>query len=442
LQTDSPKWLTKRKTVNDMEPVQIIFILIYILTILLSATKIVPLSVAAMIGALLTAFFGLMPSYEAFTYGDALGFIDMKLIFLLLGVMIVVEVAERSGLFRFGALYAVKVSRGNPNVLFVSVCVIAAAVSVFLSDPTAMLLIAAAMATITKLLRYDPVPYFISAMIMINLGGTSTLIGSVSNMIIGSKAGMSFTSFIGYLAVCEIALWAITIFVLYMIFKSRLGERKELPNYDPWESVEDKKLFYRSIFILILLVVLFLTLENLGVGPEAVALGCAIVALAVSGADPAEIFKKLDWETIFFIAGFMFVVGGLESTNLLEGLSIQLFQSVGQSELGASMATLWASGLASTAVSNIAIALTFSPIIGGVAGLNSAPVWSALVLGTNLGGATTPLSGSVTMMAIGALKREGVSMSFTEFTKVGLITSLVQLGFASLYLIVRFNLWM
>jgi len=424
-----------------MEPVQIVFILIYMLTILLSATKIVPMSVAAMIGALLTVWFGLLPGYEVFSYDAALGFIDMKLIFLLLGVMIVVEVAERSGLFRFGALYAVKVSRGNPSVLFVSICVIAAAVSVFLSDPTAMLLIAAAMATIAKLLRYDPVPYFISAMIMINLGGTSTLIGSVSNMIIGYQAGISFTAFIGYLFVCEIALWGITIFVLYMIFRSRLGEKRELPEYNPWESVKDKKLFYRSIFILILLICLFLTLENLGVGAEAVALGCAIIALALSGADPAEIFKKLDWETIFFIAGFMFVVGGLESTLLLDDISRQLFQAVGQSPLGASMATLWASGLASSAVSNIAIALTFSPIISGVAGLNSAAVWSALVLGTNLGGATTPLSGAVIMMGIGALKREGISLSFTEFTKVGLITSLVQLGFASIYLIVRFNLW-
>jgi Na+/H+ antiporter NhaD/arsenite permease-like protein len=424
-----------------MEPVQIIFILVYLLTILLSASKIVPMSIAAMIGALLTALFGLMYPYNVFTYKEALGFIDMRLIFLLLGVMIVVEVAERSGLFRFGALYAVKVSRGNPSVLFVSICVISAAVSVFLSDPMAMLLIAAAMATITKLLRYDPVPYFISAMIMINLGGTSTLIGSVSNMIIGIDAGISFTSFIGYLAVCEVALWGITIFVLYMLFKSRLGEKKELPKYDPWESVEDKKLFYRSIFILILLVGLFLTLENLGVGPEAVALGCAIIALALSGSDPAEIFKKLDWETIFFIAGFMFVVGGLESTELLKDLSTQLFQTVGESQLGTSMATLWFSGLASTAVSNVAIALTFSPIISGVSGLNSAAVWSALVLGTNLGGATTPLSGSVTMMAIGALKREGISVSFTEITKVGLITSLIQLGFASFYLIVRFNLW-
>jgi Na+/H+ antiporter NhaD/arsenite permease-like protein len=422
-----------------MTEIQIIFILVYLLTILLSATKIVPMSVAALIGALLTAWFGLL--YNVFGYEQSLGFINIQLIFLLLGVMIVVEVAERSGLFRFGALYAVKISGGSPGLLFVSVCVIAAGVSVFLSDPTAMLLIAAAMATITKLLRYDPVPYFISAMIMINLGGTSTLIGSVSNMIIGLQAGLSFTAFIDYLALCEIVLWALTIFALYMIFRKRLGERKELPDYNPWESIENKQLFYRSIFILVLLIVLFLTLENLGVGAEAVALGCAVVALAISGSDPAEIFKKLDWETIFFISGFMFVVGGLESTQILADVSATLFQTVGQSPLGATMATLWFSGVASSAVSNIAIALTFSPIIGGLAGLNSAAVWSALVLGTNLGGATTPLSGAVTMMGVGALKREGISLSFAEFTKVGVITSLIQLGFASFYLVVRFNLW-
>ncbi len=421
-----------------MSPTQIIFILIYVLTVLLSATGIVTMSIAALIGALLTAWFGLQ--YNVFTYDQASGFIEIRLIGLLIGVMIVVEVARRSGLFRFGALYAVKISKGKPGVLFISICVVSAAVSMFLSDPTAMLLIAAATVTITKLLGYDPVPYFVSAAVMVNLGGTSTLIGSVSNMIIGVEAEMSFAEFISYLAICEVALWGLTIFALYMLFKPRLGEKKALPKYNPWETVENKKIFYRSILILALLILLFLALENLGVGPEAVALGCAILALVLSGLDPTEIFKGLDWETVFFIGGFMFVVGGLESTGILNDISTQLFQLVGSNPLEATLVTLWFSGFASTLVSNIAIALTFTPIISGVPGLNSAAVWSALVLGTNLGGATTPLSGSVCIMAIGALKREGISLSFGEFTKVGLITSILQLGFASLYLIWRFRL--
>jgi len=164
--------------------------------------------------------------------------------------------------------------------------------------------------------------------------------------------------------------------------------------------------------------------------------------LILSKLDPAEIFRELDWETIFFIAGFMFIVGGLEKTQILNDLSAQLFRIAGGSSFNASLLTVWFSGLASTVVSNVAVALTFTPIISAQAfsGLNSAALWSALVLGTNLGGATTPLSGSVPVMAVGALKREGISVHFGDFLKVGLITTLVQLTFSTFYLILRFGL--
>jgi Na+/H+ antiporter NhaD/arsenite permease-like protein len=421
-----------------MDPTTVIFILIYLLTILLAASEVVPMSVAALIGALLTAWFGLQ--YGLFTYEQAGAFIDMRLIGLLVGTMIVVEVAERSGFFRFSALYAIKLSRGNPVWLFVFLGLISAAVSMFLSDSTAMLLMAAATVTITKLLNYDPVPYFLSSVIMINLGGTSTLIGSTSNMIIGVETDFSFTEFIRYLTLGEIALWVLTIFTFYLFFKPRLGEKKALPEYNPWETIENKKLFFRSIFILTLLVVLFLTLENFGVGPEAIALGCAILALVLSGLDPTEVFRRLDWETVFFIAAFMFVVGGLEKTGILNDVSMQLVQLAGDNSLKASLLTLWFSGLASTVVSNIAVALTFVPIVSGFSELNDAAIKSALVFGTNLGGAATPLSGAVCIIALGALKREGISLSFEEFTKVGVTTTFLQLAFASLYLIVRFGL--
>ncbi|MCZ2855874.1 MAG: SLC13 family permease [Candidatus Bathyarchaeota archaeon] len=421
-----------------MDAPTVIFLLIYLLTILIATSKIVPMSVTALVGALLIAWFGLQ--YSVFTYEQASAFIDVRLIGLLIGTMIVVEVAERSGLFRFGALYAIKVSRGSPTGLFVFLGIISAAVSMFLSDSTAVLLMAAAIVTIAKLLKYDPLPYFLSSVIMINLGGTSTLIGSTSNMIIAVQTDISFSEFISYMTLGELALWGLTIFALYLLFKPRLGEKKTLPEYDPWKTIDDKKLFFRSIFVLSLLVILFLTLENFGVGPEAIALGCAVVALVLSGLDPADIFRGLDWETVFFIAAFMFIIGGLERTGILDTISTQLVQLAGNSSLRATLLTLWFSGLASSIVSNAAIALTFAPIVTGFSGLNDAAIKSALVFGSNLGGATTPLSGSVVIIALGTLKREGISMSFQEFTKVGLLTSLLQLIFASFYLITRFGL--
>ncbi len=423
-----------------MDITVVIFLLIYLLVILVSAIELSPMSIAALGGALLTAWFGLQ--YGVFTYEEAAGFVDVRLLALVIGTMVVVEVAERSGLFRVLALYAIKFSGGNPARLFVSICVVSALVSMFLSDPTAILLMAAAIVTITRLLNYDPLPYFVSATIMVNLGGTSTLIGSVSNMIIGLEAGFGFMDFIEYLALCEMALWVLTILALYIFFKPRLGGKKTLPEYKPLESVTDKALFYKSALILLLLVFLFLTLDKLGVGPEGVALGCAVLALFFSKLDPAEIFKKLDWETIFFIAGFMFIVGGLEKTQFLNDVSTHLFQIAGGSSFNASLITLWFSGCASALVSNIAIALTFTPIISlqAFSGVNLAAVWSALILGTNLGGATTPFSGAVVVMAIGALKREGISSHFSDFAKAGLMTTVLQLIFSSLYLVTRFEL--
>jgi Na+/H+ antiporter NhaD/arsenite permease-like protein len=423
-----------------MEPIVLILLLIYVLILLISILELTSISVAALVGALLVAWFGIQ--YGAFTYQDALGFVDFRLLGLLIGTMIVVEVAKKGGLFNVFALYAIKFSGGNPGRLFVAICVTAALVSMFLSDPTAMLLVAAATVTITKLLNYNPTPYFLSAAIMINLGGTSTLIGSVSNMIIGIQSSLTFMDFLIFLGVCEIMLWALTITALYFVFRSKLGEKKELPEYNPREGIKDKTIFYRSAFVLVLLVILFLTLDTIGVGPEAVALGCGILALLISRVDPAEIFREIDWETVFFIAGFMFIIGGLESTQFLSDISTQLFNLAGGSSLIATQMTLWFSGFASVFVSNIAVALTFTPIIGAQigSGLNLNAVWSGLILGTNLGGATTPFSGAVMMMAIGTLKREKISVKFGEFAKIGIITTLIQLSFSSVYLVFRFGL--
>ena len=416
-----------------------IFVAIYLLTVLLASTEIVSLPIAALLGATLSIFFGL--HYGLFAYEEAINFIDVKLLGLLIGMMIISEIAERSGLFRIVALYAIKLAGGDPLKLFFSTCFTSAIVSLFLSDITAIMLIAAAVGTISKIMGYDPVPYFVSAAIMINLGGTSTLIGSVSNMIIGTSSGLSFTDFINYLALCEIALWFLTGTILYLFYKPRLGEKKPLSKYDPWEGIEDRAATYKAMVVVVLFLFLLALSDHWQIGPEAVALGCAVLALIVSGVEPGEVFKRMDWETIFIISGFFVIIGSVEKTGLLAQVSQSIFEVSGGDVLKSALLILWSSGLISTVMSNITVALTFSPIIKGLPEANPVAAWSALVLGTNLGGAATPFSGAVCILCLGALKREGISLSFSEFTKIGVLTTFVQLGFSSLYILLRFGLW-
>ena len=413
------------------------FVLIYLLTLLLVATDMVPMSVAALVGALFAIWIGL--SYGVFTYEEASSFIDMKLIGLLVGTMIVMEVAYRSGLFRLIALYTIRIAGGDSRTLFIIMCITSAAVSMFLSDSTALLLIAAAAATISRIMDYDPVPYFVSASIMVNLGGTSTLIGSVSNMIIGLSSGLSFSDFVTYLTPCELILWVITTATLYWLYKPRLKEKKDVPSYNPWERIESKRFLILSGLLLLFFLGLFVMHDKLGLPPESVALGCAVLALAISGTDPAEIFRSIDWETIFFLGGFFFIVGGLERTGILNDLAQRFMDLTGGGTFFLATSLLWISGLISTIVSNIAVALTFTPIIKDLGLKNPVAAWAALVFGSNLGGAATPLSGVVTVMALGALKREGFKISLGEFTKAGLLTTFTQLAFANLYILIRFG---
>jgi len=416
----------------------LIYVLVYLLTIFLALSETLPVSVSALVGALFMAWFGI--NGGLFTYEEAFSFIDLKLTILLLGIMIVVEVASRSGIFRLISLYTTKLVGNSPRKLFITLCFLSAAASLFLSDIAAFLMVSATAVTISKFLGYDPRPFLISAALMINLGGTGVLIGSVSNMIIGLNAGMSFTEFAEYLLPCELSLWVLTTAILYFYFRDRLqGTPREI-QYDVWASIEDRGAVFRSALILGALIIFFVMGDTIGAPTEAVAIGCAVIALATSGYDPRDVFSRLDWETIFFVIGFLFVVRGLERTGVLQEFSSWIMGLASGSVLIITVLMLFLSGIVSIFLANIAVALTFVPTVKLLDVANKKPIWSALVLGTNLGGATMPVSSVVLVMALGVLKQEGISIDLGEVTRIGFITSMIQMVYAAIYLIFYFRL--
>ncbi|MEM3137966.1 MAG: SLC13 family permease, partial [Thermofilaceae archaeon] len=169
------------------------YLLSYVLTITLSLSGLFSLSLSAIIGAALTVLFGV--NDRLFTFEEALTFIDLDLITLLIGVMIVAEVIDRSGLFRLLAIKLIKRTQSKPKHLLVIVPLFAAIVSLLVSDEAALLLSAAILISISRILGIDPKPVALSAAVMVNLGGTGTLIGSIPNMAIGLRAGLDFIEF-------------------------------------------------------------------------------------------------------------------------------------------------------------------------------------------------------------------------------------------------------
>ncbi|MEM2794777.1 MAG: SLC13 family permease, partial [Thermofilaceae archaeon] len=293
------------------------YLLSYVLTITLSLSGLFSLSLSAIIGAALTVLFGV--NDRLFTFEEALTFIDLDLITLLIGVMIVAEVIDRSGLFRLLAIKLIKRTQSKPKHLLVIVPLFAAIVSLLVSDEAALLLSAAILISISRILGIDPKPVALSAAVMVNLGGTGTLIGSIPNMAIGLRAGLDFIEFATYILPCEFMLYGVTLAYLFAIFKDKVpSEIAVLP--DIREEVDIREVV-KGAFILAFMLTTLVFSSFLGSPASVAALASAVLALAICGYDTTEVFRELDWDTVFFTAAFNVIVEVLSEAEALQGLS-------------------------------------------------------------------------------------------------------------------------
>jgi len=412
------------------------YLLGYLLVVLLAVSEAFPMSLSAMVGAALLVAFGV--SDGVLSFSEALSFIDLELLALLVGVMIVVEVVDRCGTFRYLALKVVRRVLKRPVLLLVVAGLMSALTSLLLSDEAALLLIVAILLSLGKAGALDPVPFAVSSAIMVNLGGTGTLVGSVPNMAIGIRAGFSFAEFASYLLPCEFALYGVTLALLYLYYRGKLqssGGEAEL------EEIEVSRVdVAKGAFLLSLMLSLLIAAGIAGFPASAAALASAVISLALAGFDTLEVFQRLDWDTVFFTAAFTVIIGALERVEALKGLTLWLQEAAGGSLALAALLVLLVSGAASLLLPNLIVALSFIPVIEALPFADKRALWSALVLGANLGGVGLPVSSFVIVMTIGALRREGYEIDPWAVTRVGIPVTVAWLAFSAIYLLTRFSL--
>jgi Na+/H+ antiporter NhaD/arsenite permease-like protein len=412
------------------------YLLGYLLVVLLVVSEALPMSLSAMVGAALLVAFGMSDGILSFS--EALSSIDLELLALLVGVMIVVEVVDRCGTFRYLALKVMRRVLKRPDLLLVVMSLVTAFTSLMLSDEAALLLILAILLSLGKAGALDPVPFAVSSAIMANLGGVGILVGSVPNIAIGIRAGFSFAEFASYLLPCEFALYGVTVALLYLYYRGKLqpsGGEAEL------EEIEVSRVdVAKGAFLLSLMLSLLVAAGIADFPASAAALASAVVALALAGFDTLEVFQRLDWDTVFSAAALTVIIGVLERVEALKGLALWLQGAAGGSLALASLLVLLISGAISLLLPNLIVALSFIPVIEALPFADKRALWSALVLGASLGGVGLPVSSFVIVMTIGALRREGYRIDPWAVTRVGIPVTAAWLGFAAIYLLTRFGL--
>jgi len=378
---------------------------------------------------------------------QALEEIDWNVIFLLIGMMIIVGITRKTGLFQYLAIKAAKAVKGDPIKILILLSLLTALFSALLDNVTTVLILTPVSILIAVELGVSPLPFVITNAMASNIGGTATLIGDPPNLMIGSAVGFTFTDFIINLGPPVLISLAALNLVTVLFFRKQLHvsleRRARIMDFNEKRSIIDKKLMIKSLIVLALVLVGFLFHGYVHVEPATVALGgAAILMLLVGKEEVDEYFHEVEWGTIFFFIGLFMMVGGLVETGVLKTLAEMVIRLTAGSIAKTSLVLVWFSGLFSAFVDNIPYVATMIPLVehlGETLGKTEIiPVWWSLALGSCLGGNGTLIGASANVVSCGIAGKSGYRISFLDFTRYGAVITVLTLGISTLYILLRF----
>jgi Na+/H+ antiporter NhaD/arsenite permease-like protein len=391
---------------------------------------------AALVGAGLVVVIGVIDLEPAI---DA---VDCSTLGLLVGMMVLVGLTERTGIFTYLALRTAQLSDGKPFRLVFLLAGVTGLTSAFLDNLTSILLIVPITLLLADILRISPIPLVLVEVIASNIGGTATLIGDPPNIMIGTAVPeLTFNDFIVNLAPVALVTLAIVTTGLYLAFRKQLvvaPERvAELERLDPAKDVRESRYVKRSIAVLVGTILAFFLHAPLHIEPAVVALGGATVLLLVASDDVESALERVEWSTIFFFLGLFVMVGALEERGVIAEIADWLAEATG-STTGQGMAILWGSAAGSALVDNIPFTAAMIPVVEQLQADEETfedGLWWALALGACFGGNATLIAAAANVAAAGVLERSGKPISFGRFLAVGLPVTLVSLLIATVYLL-------
>ena len=413
-----------------------IFLVAYIL---IASEKINRIAIV-LFGAALMLAIGASDFEKAF-YSHDTG-IDWNVIFLLLGMMIIVSIIHRTGLFEYLAIKAAQFSKGDPKKSLVYLATLTALASAMLDNVTTILLAIPMTFVVCKKLSVTPVPFILVQVFASNIGGAATLIGDPPNIIIASKAGLSFNWFLTHMLPLVVVVLIVMLPVWVFMFRSSLvnspADKESIMKLDANQFLQDTKLLKKSLLVLTLVLIAFALHTVTHMEPAVIALFGAGVLVAISGLKPKDYLPEVEWSTLVFFMGLFIMVGALVNVGALAKFAEFLKDQFGGNLATASYSILGISAVLSGIVDNIPYVASMVPVVSelnaAIGAANPNALWTALAFGADFGGNATIIGASANVVAIGLAKRQGIEISFWQFAKYGIITTLISVALVYPYL--------
>ncbi len=423
----------------------------WVSTCVLAATYAVIMSekvnraIIALVGA------GVMITIGVLDQQEAIKGVDWNTIGLLTGMMILVSISRRSGMFEYLAVRSAQVAKAHPAGILFLLQFTTAVLSAFLDNVTTVLLIVPVTLAICDKLKVPAYPYLFAEIFASNIGGTATLIGDPPNILIGSQVGLSFNDFIVHLTPVIVVVMVVQALIIHVVWGKDLRTSKAaqaaVMQMHPGDTIKDWRLLTQALTVLTVVMVIFVLARPLHLEPATIAMsGAAVLMLLDNWTHHTEkaahnvhqTFGDVEWITIFFFIGLFIVVHGVEVGGLLQLLADQLVAATHGNLANAGFAILWASAFLSAIVDNIPFVATMIPLIksmapafGGVEKIQ--PLWWCLSLGACLGGNGTLIGASANLTVAGIGERNGVPFRFVTYALYAFPMMVVSVAICHVY---------
>ncbi|MEK7274695.1 MAG: SLC13 family permease, partial [Candidatus Desantisbacteria bacterium] len=278
-------------------------------------------------------------------------------------------------------------------------------------------------------------------------GGSATLIGDPPNIMIGSAAGLTFMDFIINVSPIIPVIFIATIIPIKFIFGKQMIVEERLKQgimrFNENEAIRNVSLLKKSMIVMSIVILSFIFQRQIHLEPATIAMSGAVVLLLLSGESLSELFKEVEWNSIFFFIGLFIIVAGLKETGLITLMAERVMSMTGGDMVKTAFAITWVSAIASSFMDNIPFVATMIPMIqhiGSITGSHEMikPLWWALSLGACLGGNGTIIGASANVIVAGFLERSGNKISFLEYMKLAIPLMLLSIVISWIYLYLRY----
>ncbi|MBC8331455.1 MAG: anion permease, partial [Anaerolineae bacterium] len=415
---------------------------IFISVLLLIATDKLHNTLAALVGAslvLIISYLGhpISENLYIFDFTDSLKYIDWNVIFLIMGMMIVVAVVENTGIFQWLAFFAYRVSGGNVYLLLSILMLIAGVASAFLDNVTTMLLMTPITIQIAISMGINPLAFLLPEVMASNVVGISTLIGTPTNILIGSYANISFSEFLTNLTPGVLMAFIGLILYSVLIYRKELAAATEaspmlLEHLAERGRITQPEHLKKAGWVGLGMLLLFIFGEKIHLLPAVTALVGATTLMVWIEPDIEEMIEAVDWTTLVFFMALFMVVGAIQEVGLISYIAVFIGRLVGENLVLSMIAVTWLSAILSMVIANIPFTAAMLPVVGflttTVPGAESKVLFFCLSVGSAMGGNGSLIGASANMIASGIAERAGYSISYMYFLKKGIPALLITVG--------------